>query len=184
VSPVIKGAWLSLFVVAGASLCAMPAAAASQAERPVLSPTERAAIMEAAQQAMKAIRAGDAKGLVPLVSRTQGLLCTDTTYPFSTVKRDLETTKSLLWQSLFDTKAFASRCGSEYPAQYPAISDAEFLKSSGDSIEVALDSPDWAHVTIRSSIRGHAQREWSLHKEAGEWKLAGRGFVIGNCSCG
>jgi hypothetical protein len=153
-------------------------------ERPELTPAVRAAIVSAARSVVAAIRAGDAKGLVQHISRAEGLTCTDTAYPFSRVKKDLENPKSYLFQSLFDTKAFAGRCGSEYPAEYPAISDTEFLKTSGDNIDVELYSADWAAVTIRSSVPGQYKREWSLHREAGHWKLAGGGFIIGNCSCG
>jgi len=161
-----------------------PILAATPGNKPVLTTSERVAIVNVVRHVIATIREGNAQELLGYIRTTQGLECTDTAYSYAQVKKALMNPGSYFHQSLFDTVAFAHSCGSEYPDEYPAISDKQFLETSNDEIGVKLFSSNWAEVTIQSPVAGHYKRIWSLYKDAGHWKLAGAGFIIGNCTCG
>jgi hypothetical protein len=133
---------------------------------------------------VEAILGENVQALLRHVSQTKGLTCTDTEYSYRSVEAFLRDKKSHLYISLFDTGSFSRRCGDDYPVQYPAISEREFLRSAEQQFSVTADDVDWAHVTISSPVKGHYTRAWYLHREGGTWKLTGGSFVIGRCSCG
>jgi hypothetical protein len=145
--------------------------------------SDEAEISAAVARVRKAILETDVPELLGNLSRT-GLTCTDTKYSYNEVKRFLKDTKSHLYIGLFDATAFSARCGDEYPADYPAISDREFLRTANPGFEITAMGPGWVSIRITSPLRSHYQREWSFHREAGRWKVAGGSFIIGNCSCG
>src|SRR5438105_13385939 len=117
-----------------ASLTAVGASPASEATS--FSKADEKVIIAAVLQAKKAILAEDVAGLLRLVSRTEGLMCTDTPYSFKEVTAFLADTRSDLYLSLFRSQAFARKCGAGYPSQYPAISEKEFLRTAYESFAV------------------------------------------------
>jgi hypothetical protein len=149
-----------------------------------LTDADQSQIRQVVTELRRAIVAGDATAVGALISPRLGLTCTDTNYSHKQVLDFLSQKRSHLYQSLFDSAAFAKRCGSGYPDEYPAISDQEFLKTANEGFDVSPLDREWVEVTVRSTVAGHYKRVWSLHREAGTWRLAGSGLVIGNCGCG
>ena len=118
------------------------------------------------------------------VSRSKGLGCTDRRISYQRVGKDLEDKNSHLYLSLFDSRRFADKCGKEYPAEFPAISDKEFFSTSATrTIDTSSVGNGAAQVVFRSSVQAHYPREWLFHKERDGWKVID-GFVVGRCSCG
>ncbi len=115
---------------------------------------------------------------------SEGLTCTDTRYSREKVRAFLSDHQSHLYMSLFDTARFSQQCGREYPADYPAISEKEFLRTANASMMIVRLDTNWAQVTLTSSNSRHYPREWSFHKENGRWKVAAGSWIVGRCSCG
>ncbi len=157
---------------------------ASASGQDALSAQDRADILKTVEAIRAAILAGRADEVLNHISSTQGLSCTDTKYSYESIKGFLADTHSHLYMALFDSLSFARRCSSQYPPQYPAISDREFLKTAELSAAATLVRRDWVEVTIKSQVPNHYPRQWHLHKEGGVWKLAGDSLIIGSCSCG
>ncbi len=132
----------------------------------------------------RAILSEDVRAPLQNISQVEPLGCTDSAYSLEKVKAFLRDKNSHLYTSLFDSLAFAKRCGREYPPEYPAISEKEFLRSARDAVQVTRLDRAWVEVTLTSPVPTHYAREWFFHWESGEWKLAGGSLVIGNCSCG
>jgi hypothetical protein len=126
----------------------------------------------------------DIEGVLAHVSKTKGLTCTDTIYSYEEVRAFLHNKQSHLYMSLFDSVQFSRQCGGDYPSEYPAIADQEFLRTANESVTVTRLDNDWARISLTSPIGSHYPREWYFHREAGTWKLAGGSLVLGRCSCG
>ena len=148
-----------------------------------LSPTDRDKLLKVAVEVKEAILHEDVEGILRHVSKA-GLICTDTSIPYRQIKRDLHNKDSHLYMSLFDSARFSKQCGSEYPAEYPGISDKEFFTTAtSESIEIAPMGGGSAQVTFKSKTQGHYPREWLFHKKGREWKFTD-GFILNRCSCG
>jgi len=119
---------------------------------------ERAEIRDAAAHVMHAILQVNVPQFLRYVSRA-GLTCTDIEYSFKAIKAFLADKKSHLFISLFDTGAFARRRGEEYPIEFPAISEREFLRSANQEIEIGTVDAGWVQVTISSPVENHYKRE-------------------------
>ena len=146
-----------------------------------LSNADRESLLKVAVDLRTAILREDINGILQHVSTSQGLSCTDTQYSYQEVKKDLHNKNSHLYICLFDTVGFSKMCGHQYPAEYPAISDKEFFsKAEYEPIEIKSMKVGWAIVTYTSKTRGHYPREYTFHKEQGEWKLT-YGVIIGSC---
>jgi hypothetical protein len=172
---------LLLVLVAGAMLgTAYP----SLAENALLTTQDRQDILGTIAAIRNAILNADTAQLLRYISESEGLTCTDALYSYKAITRFMKDKDSHLYMSLFDSVGFAQRCGRDYPKEYPAISDREFLKTAEDSASIEADGHDWVEVTIRSRIPNHWPRTWSLHREGAGWKLAGRAVIIGDCVCG
>lgn len=157
---------------------------ASATDQPTLSAHDREVILKTVDALRAAILSGNADALLQHVSTTQGLTCTDTKYSYKEVTHFLADKRSHLYMGLFDSPSFGQACAREYPPQYPAISDREFLKSANAAVTIMPVRKDWVEVTINSPVPSHYPRKWYLHKEGEVWKLAGDSLIIGNCSCG
>jgi hypothetical protein len=145
---------------------------------------DRPRILAAVAAVRRAILAGDVAALLAHISKVERLGCTDTTYSREQVSAFLRDRSSHLYMSLFETPAFAKRCGREYPPEYPAISERDFLRSAGESIRVDPVEGEWVTVTLTSPVPTQYPRMWYFHFESGAWRLAGGSLVIGHCSCG
>jgi hypothetical protein len=149
-----------------------------------LSAQDRSSIQLVVTQLKEAILQEDTHKLLSLISNQIGLTCTDSKYSQKQISGFLKDKTSYLYLSLFDSKGYSQRCGGNYPPEFPAISEKEFLsKASRPTIEITPIEAGWAKVVYKSETKGHYQREWVFHKESGSWKIA-EGFIIGNCSCG
>jgi len=149
-----------------------------------LSEHDQRTLRATAEELRAAILREDVEGVLANINREHGLTCTDTLVPYQQVRKDLHNRSSNLYLSLFDTARFSRRCGSEYPSEYPAISDKEFFsKATNGTIEIAPIEKNWAKVTFRSRVTGHYPREWTFHKTARGWRVTD-GFIVGRCSCG
>ena len=168
-----------------AILANLTAAATSPAsEATSFSPTDQKVIIATALEVEKAILAEDVSDLLRLVTRTEGLTCTDTLYSFKEIRAFLADKQSDLYLSLFRSDDFGKKCGEGYPLEYPAISEKDFLQTADKSFSVIRLEADWAKVIIKSPVKTHYPREWYFHREGRTWKLAGASFIIGNCTCG
>jgi hypothetical protein len=131
----------------------------------------------------KAIVLEDIDGIINHLSKA-GLTCTDTHISYQRVVRDLRNRNSHLYLSLFDSGRFSKQCGKEYPSDYPAISDKEFFTSARDQrMEIKPLDSGWAQVIFTSDTKNQYPREWTFHKQGGQWRFAD-GFVVSRCSCG
>jgi len=148
-----------------------------------LTQAERSDIQAAVTSVIQSILKVNVRQFIGHVGR-DGLTCTDSEYSLKSIKSFLADKKSHLYLSLFDTRALAERCGTEYSPEFPALSDRDFLRSANKEIEISLLETDWVRVTITSPVETHYKREWILHRESGSWELAGGSFVVGRCSCG
>jgi hypothetical protein len=153
-------------------------------EPKVASGADQERILAAVASVRKAILAQDTAALLATISRVEPLACTDTPYSRHRVAAFLCDPTSHLYISLFDTPAFAKRCGREYPPEYPAISEREFLLNARESVQVGRVTGGWVTVTLTSPVPTHYPREWYFHSESGGWRLAGGSLIIGRCSCG
>jgi hypothetical protein len=149
-----------------------------------LSAHDREAILKTVDALRAAILSGNVDALLQHVSTTQGLTCTDTKYSYKDITHFLADKRSHLYMALFDSPSFAQACAREYPAEYQAISDREFLKTANATVSITTVRKDWVEVTINSQVPSHYPRTWYLHREGEAWKLAGDSVIIGNCSCG
>ncbi|HMS85370.1 MAG TPA: hypothetical protein PKD12_17145 [Nitrospira sp.] len=138
----------------------------------MLTPTEAQDIRQFVLILKDAILRQGLRHVLQLVSK-DGLICTDTLYPHKEVKAFLEDKKSHLYMSLFDTTRLSQKCGHEYAAEYPAISEKDFLQSVDESFVIKRIEVDWAAVTLTSPNPRHYPRRWSFHRENGKWKVAG-----------
>jgi len=154
------------------------------AEGMTFSQADEKAIVGAALEVKKAILTENVEGFLRLVSHTEGLTCTDTWYSSGQIEDFLANKRSDLYLSLFRTKDFTKKCNKEYPTEYPALSDKDFLQTSNESFSVTWLEANWAQVTITSPIKTHYPREWYFHREGSIWRLGGDGFIIGDCTCG
>lgn len=145
--------------------------------------SDEKAIRLAVARVRKAILDGNADELLQNISLTEGLVCTDTLYSYNDTKTFLHNKQSHLYLSVFDSAGFSLLCGKEYSLKHLA-SDKEFLSAANQSITISRVEDDWAEVTITSSVPDSYPLEWSLHRESGTWRLAGRTFIIGTCQCG
>jgi hypothetical protein len=136
-------------------------------------------------QLRRAILDADTAAVLRHVSRQHGLTCTDTQTPYPQIQRDLADKQSHLYIGLFDSAAFARRCGAEgYQAAYPAISEKEFFAAAPDApFEMRQVKPDWATVIFRSPVKTHWPREYVFHRERGQWRLTD-GLIVSRCTCG
>jgi hypothetical protein len=157
---------------------------ASAADQATLSAHDREVILKTVDALRAAILGGNADALLQHVSTTQGLTCTDRKYSYKDITYFLADKRSHLYMGLFDSPSFLQACAREYPPEYPAISDREFLKTANAAVTITTVRKDWVEVTINSSVPSHYPRKWYLHKEGEAWKLAGDSVIIGNCSCG
>lgn len=156
---------------------------AASVNKPLPRPDQQA-LRRAATEVRDAIMRHDIRRFLQRVSRSEGLGCTDRRIPYQQVGKDLQDRNSHLYISLFDSTNFSNRCGTEYPADYPAISDHEFFtRASNATVEIEPLEHGLAQVVIRSQTKGHYPREWLFQKEQGQWRLID-GFVISRCSCG
>ena len=145
---------------------------------------DRQKLAEVALDLKGAILREDAEGVLRHVSRASGLRCTDTQIPYRQIKRDLHNKTSHLYMSVFDSNNWSKRCGSEYPVEYPAISDKEFFATAEQvAMEIEPIEKDWVKVTFKSNKKSQYPREFSFHRERGIWRLTD-GFVVSRCSCG
>ncbi len=168
-----------------AALILLLAGLASATTTPeALSPTDRDKLLRVAVELKEAILHEDVEGILRHVSKSNGLICTDTRIPYQQIRKDLHNKNSHLYMSLFDSASFSKKCGSEYPAEYPAISDKEFFTTAtSESIEIEPMGGGSAQVAFKSKTKGRYPREFLFHKEGREWKLTD-GFVLSRCSCG
>lgn len=185
-----RGARLAVALRAGrmryvAGLLLALLASGASAAPPVieLSERDRAELLQAATGVRSAILRKDVGALLKLIG-SEGLMCTDTQYSYTNVRRDLYNRSSHLYLSLFDSVRFAAKCGADYPSEYPAKSDQDFFEHMPDSpIDVTFAKKDYATVTYRSTVKGYYPLAYSFHKEQGRWKLV-EGLIVGNCTCG
>jgi hypothetical protein len=147
------------------------------------SATDQERILAAVASVRRAILAEDPTALLATISRVEPLAYTDTPYSRQRVAAFLRDRASHLYIGLFNTPAFVKRCGREYPREYPAISEQEFLRSARESVQVGTVDGAWVTVTLTSPVPTHYPREWYFHSESGGWKLAGGSLIIGRCSC-
>jgi hypothetical protein len=157
---------------------------AAATDQATLSAHDRELILKNVDALRAAILSRNADAVLQHVSTTQGLTCTDTRYSYKDITHFLADRRSHLYMGLFDSLSFAQACAREYPPEYPAISDREFLKTANAAVTITTVRKDWVEVTITSPVPSHYPRKWYLHKEGEAWKLAGDSVVIGNCSCG
>jgi hypothetical protein len=179
--------WLLVLpLLASASLLGgliQPEAPGSQTAKS-LSAADQRKLERVVTEIREAILNSNVKALLRHFSRTEPLVCTDTGYSYNDVQRFLEQKDSHLYMSLFNSARFAPSCGQDYPSEYPAISDKDFLASASPEATVISLGTGWAKVSLTSAVKGHFAREWYFHREAGTWKLAGGSFILGRCSCG
>jgi hypothetical protein len=157
---------------------------ATASDQATVSADDREVILKTVDAVRAAILSGNADAFLQHVSTTRGLTCTDTKYSYKEIRHLLADQRSHLYMGLFDSRSFAQACAREYPPEYPAISDREFLKTANAEVTITSVRTDWVEVTIGSPVPSHYPRKWYLHKEGGAWKLAGDSVIIGNCSCG
>ena len=172
-----RAATVTVLIVLAQALVVMagPSEALSKADDDMLRRT--------AEDLRAAILREDAESVLRFVS-SAGLGCTDTQVPYSRVKRDLHDKNSHLYLSLFDSSRFSKRCGTQYPPDFPAISDRDFFLSTRDGpVEIHPLGDGMAQVVFRSDRKDLYQREYDFRKEAGVWKLV-YGLIVGSCSCG
>ena len=149
-----------------------------------LAPSDEEDLRKTALELKDAIVHEDVQGILRRVSRSKGLICTDSRISYQQVQKDLHNKNSHLYMSLFDSARFAKRCGGQYPPAYPAISEKEFFTAvQNDMIEIARVGKGWAQVVFKSKTEGHYPREWVFHKEGGQWRLSD-GFIVSRCTCG
>lgn len=149
-----------------------------------LSVHDKSSVQRVVTQIKDAILQEDIPKLLSLISNQFGLTCTDSKYSHKQISSFLKDKTSYLYLSLFDSKGYSQRCGGNYPPEFPAISEKEFLsKASNPTIEITPIEAGWVKVVYKSNMKGHYQREWILHKEFGSWKMT-EGFIVGSCSCG
>jgi len=149
-----------------------------------LSKIDQESLQMTVTQLKDAILHDDIQKVLTFISKTNGLTCTDTKYSYDRISNFLKDKNSHLYLSLFDSSRFSKLCGSNYSPEYPAISEKEFFtRATNTSIDITSPKNGWAFVVYKSQTKGHYQREWTFHKENGQWKIA-EGFIIGNCSCG
>jgi len=150
----------------------------------LLSPTDQKELRNVAMEIREAILNEDIAGILRHLRQEHGLTCTDTTIPYKQVKSDLYNKNSHLYMSLFDSARWHKQCGDHYPAEYPAVSEKEFLsKTIGEPIQITSVQDGWAKVTFRSRDKHLYPREWYFHKDGKVWKFAD-GFILSRCSCG
>ncbi len=130
----------------------------------------------------QAILDENAEELLRNITRTEGLICTDSLYSYTEAKTFLHDKKSHLYLSLFDSVGFSRRCTPEFPSD-TFISDKEFLRTAREPIEITLLDSAWVKVTLTSKAFSYPL-EWHLHREGGTWRLGGNSFTIGACECG
>jgi len=157
---------------------------AAATDQATLSAHDRQVILKTVDELRAAILTGNADALLQHVSATQGLTCTDTKYSYKDITHFLADKRSHLYMGLFDSPSFAQACAREYPPEYPAISDREFLKTANAAVTITTVRKGWVEVTINSPASSHYPRKWYLHKEGEAWKLTGDSLIIGSCSCG
>ena len=177
----VKGA-SKLLTLISVSIVLWSTPAFSQNERTFSIADERQ-IRRAVVAIREAILKEDLKQLLRQISGV-GLTCTDTGYSHKMIGAFLDDKTSHLYMSLFDSAQFSLRCGNEYPAQYPAISEQEFLRTANDSMLIVRTDSNWARVTLTSPNPRHYPREWSFHREGGTWKVAGGSWVVARCGRG
>jgi len=177
----VKGVSTLLSLIS-ASIVLWSAPAFSQDTR-MFSIADERQIRRAVVALREAILKKDLKDLLRQISGA-GLTCTDTDYSYKMIRAFLDDKKSHLYMSLFDSARFSQQCGNEYPVEYPAISEQEFLRTANDSMLIVRTDSNWARVTLTSPNPRHYPREWSFHREGGTWKVAGGSWVVGRCGCG
>ncbi len=150
----------------------------------VLSAADRRALETVVSEVRQAILDENVKALLGHISRVESLVCTDTPFSYAEVRAFLENRDSHLFMSLFDSRRFAMVCGHDYPREAPPMSDKEFLEHAETAVSIKSWGRAWATVTVMSADERQYSFEWSFHREGGTWKLAGRNFIIGSCSCG
>ena len=149
-----------------------------------LAPSDEVGLRKTALELKDAIVQEDVQGILRLISRSKGLICTDSRISYQQVHKDLHNKNSYLYMSLFDSARFAGRCGRQYPPDYPAISEKEFFTAvQNDMIHIGRVGKGWAQVVFRSRTQGHYPREWVFHKEGSQWRLSD-GFIVSRCTCG
>jgi hypothetical protein len=171
-----------VWVLIAASVFLFSATAPSQIPK-AFAPEEERELRRAVLVLNEAILRADVRQVLQQIS-SEGLTCTDTRYTREKVRAFLGDHQSHLYMSLFDTARFSQQCGREYPADYPAISERDFLRTANASMMIVRFDTNWAQVTLTSSNRRHYPREWSFHKENGRWKIAAGSWIVGRCSCG
>jgi hypothetical protein len=154
-------------------------ASTAQAQAIALTHKDESDILRIVSAIKAAIVRGSTADLLRLVSPTLGLTCSGKAYPYPTVAQFLSEKKSYLYMGLFDSAALARACSHDYPD----VSEQEFLSGGTSTDHIVSLGPDWVEVTVSSKIQLHAPRVWSLHREAGSWKLADGSLIVGSCSC-
>ncbi len=168
-------------LTAALTLAALIACAAgAPAQGLGLTTGDRSVILVAVSAIKAAIVSGRSDELLHWVSPTLGLTCRGKTYSYRSVARFLSDTHSHLYLGLFDSVGFARTCSRDYPD----VSEQEFLRGGTAPDRIASLGPDWVEVTVSPTQQLHSPRVWSLHREAGGWKLADGSLVVGSCSCG
>ncbi len=145
---------------------------------------EQAQLHESVMKIKEAILTENINELLKYISSEKGLSCTDTEYSYEEISTFLQNKNSHLYLSLFDEAGFSKLCGSEYPQEYPARSEKEFLKTVNELLMVSKLEEDWIQVTMTSREKRRFPVWWYLHKEGGTWKASSGSFVIGSCTCG
>src|SRR5438067_1194276 len=124
-----------------------------------LTPSDEGQLRKAAVALRQAIMQEDVPNFLRHVSKSEGLSCTDRRVSYQRVQKDLQNKNSHLYMSLFDSRRFATRCGKEYPTEYPAISDKEFFTASlNEAIGVSPVGNGLAQVIFKSKTKGHYPR--------------------------
>ena len=167
-----------------ATVLAAAMVASCASAQTTLSESDRQAIEASVEAVRHAILAEDTAALLRLIDKKEPLVCTDTPYSFTEVRKFLADKRSHLYLSLFRTPEYTKRCGDGYPASYPALSEREFLRTADKTPSIKRLDANWVRVRIASPINTHYPREWHFHRDGRQWKLAGPGLIIGRCTCG
>jgi len=164
---------LTIVALSGSLFC-------SYASTVELSIHDKVAIRRAVAAIKSAILSGRTDELLRAVSPMLGLTCAGTSYSYHTVAHFLSDRNSHLYMGLFDSAALSRACSQDFPD----VSEQEFLRSGESTDDITKVGPGWVEVTVHSNPPTHPPRVWSLHREAGGWKLADGSLLVGSCSCG
>ena len=149
-----------------------------------LSAADQTSLERVVAEVRQAILSEDVDALLGHVSQREPLVCTDTAFSYKDVQRFLRDKDSTLYMSLFDSARFVASCGKEYSADSLLVCDRDFLATANPGLTISALGKGWATVAITSPKHDRFPFQWDFHKEHGRWKLAGRSFIIGRCSCG